>query len=81
MCEINNGGKGGFMRPRYDTEQDAAKAWNTRATQPVDVEKLKAKPLNDDNSVHTRIYIRGYNEAIDRLAANYDFVPKKASGG
>lgn len=31
MCEINNGGKGGFMRPRYDTEQDAAKAWNARA--------------------------------------------------
>jgi len=26
MCEINNGGKGGFMRPRYDTEEEAAKA-------------------------------------------------------
>lgn len=35
MCEINNGGKGGFMRPRYDTEQEAATAWNTRAPLPM----------------------------------------------
>lgn len=40
MCEINNGGKGGFMRPRYDTEQDAAKAWNTRAPIPAPVERI-----------------------------------------
>ena len=35
MCEINNGGKGGFMRPRYDTEEEAAQAWNTRADKAV----------------------------------------------
>lgn len=41
MCEINNGGKGGFMRPRYDTEQDAAKAWNTRADKAAPVERIE----------------------------------------
>lgn len=40
-----------------------------RAINAPDLESLKAKPLSDDDSAHTRIYIHGYNDAIDQLSA------------
>ena len=44
--------------------------------QPIDVEKLKAIPINGDNSARTKIYIRGYNDAIDHLCAHYNITKK-----
>lgn len=61
------------MRPRYDTEQDAAKAWNTRATQPVDVEALKREVCDivtyDIGKVGAKYATYVVSDIIDRLAA------------
>lgn len=62
------------MRPRYDTEQDAAKAWNTRATQPVDVEKLKREVCDtvtyDIGKVGAKYASYVVSDIIDHLAAS-----------
>ena len=58
---------------------------SNRATQPVDVEALKRECLENIQR-HSVGYVDWQRanaaiQAIDHLAANYDFVPKKASGG
>lgn len=88
MCEINNGGKGGFMRPRYDTEEEAAKAWNTRASTPAPVERIDhlktalmnaVTPFYEEDKAEWVLYCGGKESAVAILQAARAYL--KLQGG